>query len=53
MTTSSTDLDQARVMIDAVPTLGPVAQLGIAEREDLRPIADEVKARLERVLAAV
>ncbi len=36
-----------------VAAIDPVAQLGIAEREDLRPIADEVKARLERVLAAV
>jgi hypothetical protein len=36
-----------------VAAIDPVAQLGIAGREDLRPIAEEVKARLERVLAAV
>jgi uncharacterized protein (DUF302 family) len=36
-----------------VAVIDPVAQLGIAEREDLRPMAEEVKARLERVLAAV
>ena len=36
-----------------VAAIDPVAQLGIARREDLRPVAEEVKARLERVLAAV
>ena len=36
-----------------VAAIDPVAQLGIAGREDLLPIAEDVKARLERVLAAV
>jgi uncharacterized protein (DUF302 family) len=36
-----------------VAAIDPVAQLGIAGREDLRPIAEEVKVRLERVLAAL
>lgn len=36
-----------------VAAIDPVVQLGIAGREDLRSIAEEVKARLERVLAAV
>jgi uncharacterized protein (DUF302 family) len=35
-----------------VAAIDPVAQLGIAGREDLRPMAEEVKASLERVLAA-
>ncbi|MCH8813079.1 MAG: DUF302 domain-containing protein [Gemmatimonadetes bacterium] len=36
-----------------VAAIDPVAQLVIAGREDLRSIAEDVKARLERVLAAV
>jgi hypothetical protein len=36
-----------------VAAIDPVAQLGIAGREDLRSIAEEVKDRLERVLAAL
>lgn len=36
-----------------VAAIDPVAQLGITGREDVRSIADEVKAKLERVLAAV
>lgn len=36
-----------------IAMMDPVAQLGIAGRDDLRPLAEEVKARLERVLVAV
>lgn len=36
-----------------VAALDPVAQLGIAEREDLRSVAREVRTRLERVLASL
>ena len=36
-----------------VAAIDPVAQLVVAGREDLRSIAEDVKARLERVLAAV
>jgi len=36
-----------------VSIMDPVIQLGVAGRADMRPMADEVKARLERVLAAL
>jgi uncharacterized protein (DUF302 family) len=36
-----------------VAVLDPVTQLGITGRDDIRPLADEVRARMERVLAAV
>ena len=36
-----------------VAIMDPVMQLGIAGREDMRPMAEEVKARMERVLAAL
>jgi uncharacterized protein (DUF302 family) len=36
-----------------VATMDPVLQLGVAGRDDMRPIAEEVKARMERVLAAL
>lgn len=42
-----------RQATSVVAAIDPVAQLGIAGREDLRSIAEDVKARLERVLAAV
>ncbi len=42
-----------RPATSVVAAIDPVAQLGIAGREDLRSIAEDVKARLERVLAAV
>ena len=36
-----------------VAVMDPVTQLGITGREDIRPLADEVRARMERVLAAL
>jgi uncharacterized protein (DUF302 family) len=36
-----------------VSILDPVLQLGVAGRDDMRPLAEEVRARLERVLAQV
>lgn len=36
-----------------VAALDPVLQLGVAGRDDLGPLADEVKARLERVIDAL
>jgi len=36
-----------------VAIMDPVAQLGIAGRADLRPMAEDVRARMERVLAAL
>ncbi len=36
-----------------VAALDPVLQLGVAGRDDLGPLADEVRARLERVIDAL
>jgi uncharacterized protein (DUF302 family) len=36
-----------------VSIMDPVMQLGVAGRDDMRPMAEEVKARMERVLAAL
>jgi len=36
-----------------VSILDPVLQLGVAGRDDMGPLAEEVRARLERVLADV
>ena len=36
-----------------VAIMDPVMQLGVAGRADMRPMAEEVKSRLERVLAAL
>ena len=36
-----------------VAIMDPVMQLGVAGRADMRPMAEEVKARMERVLAAL
>jgi uncharacterized protein (DUF302 family) len=36
-----------------VVIMDPVIQLGVAGRTDMRPMAEEVKARMERVLAAL
>lgn len=36
-----------------VAALDPVTQLGLTGRNDLRPLAEEVRARMERVIAAV
>lgn len=36
-----------------VAIMDPVLQLGVAGRDDMRPMAEEVKARMERVLAAL
>ena len=36
-----------------VAILDPVMQLGVAGREDMAPLAEEVRARLERVLQAL
>ena len=36
-----------------VAIMDPVMQLGVAGRDDMRPMAEEVKARMERVLAAL
>lgn len=36
-----------------VAALDPVAQLGVAGRKDLEPLAEEVRARLMKALAAV
>lgn len=36
-----------------VAALDPVAQLGLTGREDLKPLAEEVRERMERVLAAL
>jgi uncharacterized protein (DUF302 family) len=36
-----------------VSILDPVLQLGVAGRDDMRPLAEDVRARMERVLAEV
>jgi uncharacterized protein (DUF302 family) len=36
-----------------VSILDPVLQLGVAGRDDMRPLAEDVRARMERVLAGV
>jgi uncharacterized protein (DUF302 family) len=36
-----------------VAALDPKVQLSVAGRDDIEPLADEVKARIERVLAAL
>jgi uncharacterized protein (DUF302 family) len=36
-----------------VAIMDPVVQLGVAGRDDMRPMAADVKARMERVLAAL
>lgn len=36
-----------------VAVMDPVTQLGITGRDDIRPLADEVRGRMERVLAAL
>jgi uncharacterized protein (DUF302 family) len=36
-----------------IAAIDPVAQLGIAANEDLAPLADEVRARIQRVLEGV
>lgn len=36
-----------------VAALDPVAQLGLTGRDDLRPLAEEVRQRMERVLGVV
>jgi len=36
-----------------VAALDPVLQLGVAGRDDLGPLAEDVKARLKRVIAAL
>lgn len=36
-----------------VAALDPVAQLGLAGRQDLLPVAQEVRARMERVLQGI
>lgn len=36
-----------------VSILDPVLQLGVAGRDDLRPLAEDVRARMERALAEV
>jgi uncharacterized protein (DUF302 family) len=36
-----------------VSILDPVLQLGVAGRDDMRPLAEEVRARMERVLSAL
>ena len=43
--------DDARSSVVAV--LDPEVQLGVTGRDDLKPLASEVKARLARVLSAV
>ena len=40
-------LPDGKTMVEA---LDPVVQLSVAERPELRPLADDVKARMERVL---
>ncbi len=36
-----------------VSIMDPVIQLGVAGRDDMRPMAEDVRARMERVLAAL
>ncbi|HSM03116.1 MAG TPA: DUF302 domain-containing protein [Longimicrobiales bacterium] len=36
-----------------VAVLDPVTQLGVTGRDDIRPLAEDVRARMERVLAAL
>jgi len=36
-----------------VSILDPVQQLAVAGRDDIKPLADEVRSRMERVLAAL
>ncbi len=36
-----------------VAILDPILQLGVAGRDDLRPMAEDVRARMERVLSAL
>ncbi len=36
-----------------VAILDPILQLGVAGRDDMRPLAEEVRARMERVLSAL
>ena len=36
-----------------VAVLDPVTQLGVTGRDDIRPLAEEVRGRMERVLAAL
>ena len=36
-----------------VSILDPIQQLGVSGREDMGPLAEEVRARMERVLAAL
>jgi uncharacterized protein (DUF302 family) len=36
-----------------VAILDPVQQLGVAGRDDMRPMAEDVRGRMERVLSAV
>ena len=43
--------DEAGTAVVAI--MDPVMQLGVAGRADMRPMAEEVKARMERVLAAL
>ena len=43
--------DKAGTAVVAI--MDPVMQLGVAGRDDMRPMAEEVKARMERVLAAL
>lgn len=44
------ELDAGR---SRVAILDPVVQLGVAGRDDIRPLADEAKRRLERALTAL
>lgn len=43
-------LPDGRTMVEA---LDPVVQLGVAESPDLRPLAEDVRARMRRVIDAV
>lgn len=36
-----------------VAILDPVLQLGVAGRDDMQPLAEDVRARMERVLSAI
>ncbi|RMH12386.1 MAG: DUF302 domain-containing protein [Gemmatimonadetes bacterium] len=42
--------DEGRSVVAA---LDPVTQLGVTGRDDIRPLAEEVRGRMERVLAAL
>jgi len=44
------DLGDGRTMVEA---LDPVVQLGVAGRDDLQPVAEDVQARMYRVLERI